>query len=117
MLRCWFLDDYYDVKRLETSLKKHFDLNRRIFDQTSNETRIDVIAITISNVLSYLFSNYNEIKKRKKNYDKTLLSEDLKQSLKLQITNTFVRSMWLTNSMFERRKLFSSIVEQSFTFT
>jgi len=77
LLKCWFSDGYYDVRRLEASLKDNFGLNQRMFDyrQTKSDTKIAVTATTISDATPYIFSNYNGTGQRQRDCGKTTLQK------------------------------------------
>lgn len=68
LLKYCFSDGYYDVRRLEASLKDNFGADQRMFDyrHRTTDAKIAVTATTISDASPYLFSNYNGISKRPK---------------------------------------------------
>ena len=68
IFKCWFFDDYYDVKFFEDILKLIFDSNIKMFDfHDSKNTKIVVTIITIFDALLYVIFNYND--KMKKSSD------------------------------------------------
>lgn len=61
-LRCWLSDGCYDVTALESSLKKIFGDDRKVFDIDRygvSGQKIAVTATTLSDASTYIFSNYN----------------------------------------------------------
>lgn len=71
--RCWLIDDCYNVAILEKTLKDVFEFQQRMFDTNEFEissSKMIVIAITISNVSTFVFSNYNDEEIKKKKCDK-----------------------------------------------
>ena len=57
-------DGFYDTAEMEASLKAQFGEIKRVFDFPSNgvsRCKVAVTATTITNALSYIFSNYNGI--------------------------------------------------------
>jgi hypothetical protein len=72
ILQCWLSDDCYDVEIFEILLKKNFENQQRMFDslQLNSEAKIAVTITTISDVFSFVFSNYNEIDIRHSDNDK-----------------------------------------------
>ena len=70
IFKCWFFDDYYDVKFLENIFKLIFDSSIKMFDfHDSNNTKIVVTIITIFDALSYVIFNYNDKTKRSSDSD------------------------------------------------
>ena len=60
-------DGCYDTVELESALKEQFGQSKRVFDMPINgtsRTKFAVTATTISNALSFIFSNYNGLLQR-----------------------------------------------------
>ena len=69
--KCWLFDEYYYVKPFENTLKLIFDSSIKMFDfHDSNNTKVAVTAITISDALSYVIFNYNDKVKRSSDLNK-----------------------------------------------